>query len=112
MRTSVIVTKPRRGSLTRRSSICATMTLIWSATLWIRGPAMILSKLSGTPPPRASVGEGVRRGCRSGASLLAQLERLDDVADLDVVEALEHETALEAFADLGHIVLLAAEARS
>src|SRR5690606_650043 len=37
---------------------------------------------------------------------LPRLEALHDIADLDVAVALEHETALEALADLGHVVLL------
>src|ERR687892_1365257 len=41
----------------------------------------------------------------SGAWLLAHLERLDDVVDLDVVERPEADTALEALADLGGVVL-------
>src|SRR6185436_7194473 len=36
-------------------------------------------------------------------------EGLDDVADLDVVELLEADAALEARLDLGHVVLEAAE---
>src|SRR4029450_6995221 len=41
----------------------------------------------------------------SGARLLAHLERLDRVADLDVVVVGERQTALEALADLGCVVL-------
>src|SRR5690242_12227792 len=45
-----------------------------------------------------------RQAC-SGAGLLADLERLDDVLDLDVVERPEADTALVALADLGDVVL-------
>src|SRR3954451_2014347 len=46
----------------------------------------------------------------SGAGLLPHLERLDDVADLDVVEVAERDAALEALADLGGVFLEPAEA--
>src|SRR3954464_11223997 len=51
---------------------------------------------------------------RRGSLLRSRLERprhflgavvLDAVADLDVVEVLDADTALEAFADLAHVVL-------
>src|SRR5690242_4872916 len=45
----------------------------------------------------------------SGARLLPHLERLDDVLDPDVVVA-DADTALVAFADLGHVVLEPAQA--
>src|SRR6478735_4365947 len=48
---------------------------------------------------------------RSGAGDLPHLEALHDVALLDVVEAAERQTALEALADLGHVVLLPAQRR-
>src|SRR3954468_14379977 len=41
----------------------------------------------------------------SAPRLLAQLERLDDIADLDVVVAVDGQTTLEALADLGRVVL-------
>src|SRR5262249_10732581 len=44
-------------------------------------------------------------GHRSHPRLLAHLERLDDVADLDVVVVAEGQTALVALADLGRVVL-------
>src|SRR6478609_10808330 len=44
------------------------------------------------------------------ARLLPHLEGLDDVADLDVVEVTEVDTALEALADLGDVVLEATQA--
>src|SRR3954451_8244136 len=40
---------------------------------------------------------------------LAHLEGLDDVALLDVLEVPQHQTALEALADLGGVVLLPLE---
>src|ERR687895_2685798 len=43
--------------------------------------------------------------CSSAPRLLAHLEGLDDVADLDVAVVAEGETALEALADLDHVVL-------
>src|SRR5258706_4087023 len=45
------------------------------------------------------------RVVRSGAGLLPHLERLDDVADLDVVVVAQGQTALETLADLGGVVL-------
>src|SRR5215468_2494330 len=48
---------------------------------------------------------------RSGAGLLPHLERLDDVADPQIVVAAEGQTTLEALADLGRIVLEASERR-
>src|SRR3712207_653981 len=47
------------------------------------------------------------RGSR--ARLLAYLEGLDDVLELDVVERPETDTALVALADLGHVVLEATQ---
>src|SRR3712207_7010263 len=47
------------------------------------------------------------RGSR--ARLLAYLEGLDDVLELDVVERPETDTALVAVADLGHVVLEATQ---
>ncbi|CAD5987479.1 protein of unknown function [Streptomyces sp. KY75] len=47
--------------------------------------------------------------CGSASRLLAHLVRRDDVVDLDVVEVSEVDTALEAFADLGDVVLEAAQ---
>src|SRR5690606_30718379 len=52
----------------------------------------------------------VRAVSASGAGLLPHLEALDDVADLDVVVA-DADTALEALADLGGVVLEAAQRR-
>src|SRR4051812_40414769 len=43
------------------------------------------------------------------ARLLTHLERLDDVVDLDVVERPQTDTALVALADLGRVVLEAAQ---
>src|SRR3954467_10311406 len=54
---------------------------------------------------------GISRGPGPGsvARLLADLERLDDVLDLDVVERPQADTALVALADLGDVVLEAAQ---
>src|SRR3954468_3067705 len=54
---------------------------------------------------------GISRGPGPGsvARLLAHLERLDDVLDLDVVERPQADTALVALADLGRVVLEPAE---
>src|SRR5215216_5183805 len=88
-RTSVTVTNPSRGSLTRRSSISATMTLIRSAIFRTRG--LLIAALSDL---RGWVSGGP--ACRhAGPPLhgvlaardLPHLEGLDDVALLDVVEA-------------------------
>src|SRR5690606_35769743 len=48
-----------------------------------------------------------RHPATSLARLLAQLEGLHHVVDLDVVEAPERQAALEALPHLGHVVLLA-----
>src|SRR6478609_6481316 len=104
-----MVTKPRRGSLIRRSSISATMTWIRSAILRTRGLLMVPS-YSWTPDG-AVPDRGLRRLTvawrRSAAGDLPHLERLDDVALLDVLEVAQDQTALEALADLGGVVLLA-----
>src|SRR5689334_2107375 len=53
-----------------------------------------------------------RRPCRISSERAGDaldLERLDHVADLDVVHAVERDTALEAALDLLHIVLEAAQ---
>src|SRR6478736_4802787 len=104
-----MVTKPRRGSLIRRSSISATMTWIRSAILRTRGLLMVPS-YSWTPDG-AVPDRGLRRLTvawrRSAAGDLPHLEGLDDVAFLDVLEVAQHQAALEALADLGGVVLLA-----
>src|SRR4051812_31518942 len=58
---------------------------------------------------RARTGISPGPGPGSVARLLADLERLDDVLDLDVVERPEPDTALVTLADLGHVVLEAAQ---
>src|SRR4051794_7598196 len=58
---------------------------------------------TGTAPVAEAPGPLPCRKLRAG--LLPHLERLDDVVDLDVVEATQRDTALEALADLGRIVL-------
>src|SRR5215468_5153371 len=45
------------------------------------------------------------------ARLLPHLERLDDVVDLDVVEAAQRDAALEALTDLGGVILEPAQRR-
>src|SRR5215831_18064353 len=52
-------------------------------------------------------GAGRPLGERAGDAL--DLERLDHVADLDVVHAVERDAALEAALDLLHVVLEAAQ---
>src|SRR4051794_27035387 len=54
---------------------------------------------------------GISRGPGPGsvARLLADLERLDDVLDLDIVERPQADTALVALANLGDVVLEAAQ---
>src|ERR671910_2287990 len=47
----------------------------------------------------------ITRRVGSGPRLLAHLEGLDDVVDLDVVERPEADAALVALADLGRVVL-------
>src|SRR3954449_5087641 len=58
---------------------------------------------------RARTGFSPGPGPGSVARLLADLERLDDVLDLDVVERPQADTALVALADLGDVVLEAAQ---
>src|SRR3954453_15610092 len=58
---------------------------------------------------RARAGISPGPGPGSVPRLLADLERLDDVLDLDVVERPQADTALVALADLGDVVLEAAQ---
>src|SRR3954453_8379921 len=67
-------------------------------------PALLLGAAPSPAPPRACEGRG-GRGPFSVARLLAHLEGLDDVLDLDVVERPQADTALVALADLGDVVL-------
>src|SRR4051795_6907241 len=67
-------------------------------------PVLLLGAAPSRAPPRACEGRG-GRGPFSVARLLAHLEGLDDVLDLDVVERSEADTALVALADLGDVVL-------
>src|SRR3954451_14932209 len=59
-------------------------------------------------PPHGYSTSGERH---SAARDLHHLEGLDDVAFLDVLEVAQHQTTLEALADLGGVVLLALERR-
>src|SRR5262249_3866492 len=61
---------------------------------------------SHTPPRHAP--RPAEENSRSDARLLPHLEGLDDVADLDVAVA-DPDTALEALADLGRVILEPAE---
>src|SRR6476661_5148370 len=107
-RTSVTVTKPSRGSLIRRSSISATITWIRSAIFRTRGLLMVLPSQKSGNVSRRDPANGVPPTCTagSGARDLAHLERLHDIAFLDVLEVAEHQTTLEALADLRGVVLL------
>src|SRR4051794_15601950 len=67
-------------------------------------PVLLLGAAPSPAPPRACEGRG-GRGLFSVARLLAHLEGLDDVLDLDVVERPQADTALVALADLGDVVL-------
>src|SRR3954463_15753791 len=67
-------------------------------------PVLLLGAAPSPVPPRACGGRG-GRGPFSVARLLAHLEGLDDVLDLDVVERPQADTALVALADLGDVVL-------
>ena len=70
-RTSVTVTKPSRGSLIRRSSISATITLIRSATLRTRGLAICSSPSSCTSirrRPATWAGRRTRISCAGSPS--------------------------------------------
>src|SRR6185503_788240 len=59
-----------------------------------------------TPTARTSTFRPARAVTElSAARLLAELERPDDVTDLDVVEVVDGQTALDALADLGCVVL-------
>src|SRR5665811_691789 len=125
--------KPSRSSLTRYSSVSATRTLMRSAIFFARaGSAMVLTLLGndrlradvpwrrdedpqsplcpGVSGPvvsgRAEASQPAHQGeRRSGTRDLAHLVGLDDVANPDVVEATEVDAALEALANLGHVVL-------
>src|SRR3954464_11012921 len=67
-------------------------------------PVLLLGAAPSPAPPPACEGRG-GRGPFSVARLVADLEGLDDVLDLDVVERPQADTALVTFADLGHVVL-------
>src|SRR3954464_10755016 len=67
-------------------------------------PVLLLGAAPSPAPPPACEGRG-GRGPFSVARLLAHLEGLDDVLDLDVVERPQADTALVALADLGDVVL-------
>src|SRR3954449_10215577 len=67
-------------------------------------PVLLLGAAPSPAPPRACERRG-GRGPFSVARLLAHLEGLDDVLDLDVVERPQADTALVALADLGDVVL-------
>src|SRR3954454_817943 len=67
-------------------------------------PVLLLGGARAPPTPRACEGGG-GRGPFSVARLLAHLEGLDDVLDLDVVERPQADTALVALSDLGDVVL-------
>src|SRR5690606_3870064 len=74
----------------------------------VRAPTYICHLAApGRPVPPASAGG---TGWASAAGLLPHLERLDDVSDPDVVVA-DADTALEALADLGRVVLEPAQGR-
>src|SRR6476619_1436233 len=124
-RTSVTVTKPSRGSLIRRSSISATITWIRSAILRTRGLLMVVvlrchripevSRFSSASSSMHATGSASSPRYLGNSTVpqrasaprdLLHLERLDDIAFLDVVVALDHQTTLEALADLGRVVLL------
>src|SRR5262245_20401951 len=85
--TRVIVTNPIPGSCTSRASNCPSSPRIWSATRSGREPC-----------------DNLRR---YGDAFLD--ERLDDVADLDVVVLLEADAALEPGLDLADVVLEATQ---
>src|SRR4051794_18945315 len=110
MRTSVIVTKPSLGSRRPLSRRRAMISFTWSPSLAARP----LSAMGGSLPSRPGTAPSRRSGrirrhaapdrsgtaCRGilrirairgplGADLLAGLDRLDLVADLDVVEPAE-----------------------
>src|SRR5690606_28302464 len=76
------------------------------ADLRVRPPGRRGSGGWSPPPPRPQVG---RTGCCGGSAPrdLPHLEALHDIAGLDVAVPLDDQTALEALADLGHVVLLA-----
>src|SRR5690625_2780455 len=102
-RTSVMVSIPSRGSLSRRSRACASNTLIRSANRSLRLPAI--------HPPRKPilVCDRTWPGHMSITRFFPQLEGFNDVTDLNVVVPLEGGAALESITHLGDIVLLPAQ---
>src|SRR6476620_2227468 len=58
-----------------------------------------------SPGPDASLARVDSPPSRSGTRLLAQLEGLDHISDLDVVVGTQADTAFEAFAHLGRVIL-------
>src|SRR5262245_30925936 len=103
------------GSCTSRVSIDASSLRIWSATLSGRDPWDMWNHdcnrahRSGAP---VTAGRSTRRGhgsrLRRGGDPFLD-EDLDEVPDLDVVEALEADAALETGFHLAHVVLEAAQ---
>src|SRR5690625_7531127 len=76
-------------------------SLSWMVGAAVRRRAAVETRSAPEQPPRAVP--------PSGARLLAHLERLDEIALADVVEAAQSDTALEALADLRGIVLEATQ---
>src|SRR5947208_2702349 len=103
---------PSRGSLTWCSRVTATISWMRPARRRARATsAMSASSLgcrrarSGSGPAGAGPVAGLRREAPgSPPGLLAHLEGLDHIVDLDVVVA-DADTALEAIADLGGVFL-------
>src|ERR671910_2392710 len=125
-RTSVMVTNPSRGSRSPLSSRFATISLMRSAIFLARAGSAMFSALprpedvapSGSLRVQVYRGKGPRSPpeWRNGdpilelrAGLLPHLDRLDLVADLDVVELAEADTGFEVRAHLGDVVLEATQ---
>src|SRR5450631_1211056 len=91
--------------------------------VWGRGPKLgggaplnLLQRARGRIPRRRGPGPQTRGRGRIPRRLkrlldLFDLERLDDVADLNLVEAFERDTAIEAFLHVASVVFEALEAR-
>src|SRR4051812_17439467 len=112
--TAVTVTSPAtRGSLTsfaRKVAISSRIAAATRSERWWSGVTMNRSGDDDAQSRRAGLqrASGLLSGLEGARDFLGA-EALESVADLDVVEVLDADTALEAFTDFLHIVLEATQ---
>src|SRR5688572_27259911 len=104
--TRVMVTNPIPGSWTSRASSSASSARIWSATRSGRDPCDInaTTKARRHETERMALRVSVLSWLRGDRDTLHR-EHLDDVADLQVVELVEADAALEPGFDFAGVVL-------